>query len=211
MYLFSNGMNIIGLVVLPSFVSPPDQKRLVRWALCDQARENETNLDAHYILPEEGLWNTYIKAQKCSSGDVLIQPRALTSPAQATPELPGPRKLVANTPASPETFQNLSASPKPPPFPSPTVQPSSCSALIRKLRWANVGWSYHWGTKQYDFAKGNGTVSAEIGNICRNAVELVDWDEIFGDSSDLDAEWGAGGPDWQTWTETYGDMICFLL
>jgi alkylated DNA repair protein alkB family protein 1 len=211
MYSFSNGMNIIGLVVLPSFVSPPDQKRLVRWALCDQARENETNLDAHYILPEEGLWNTYIKSQKCSSEDVLIQPRALTSPAQATPELPGPRKLVANTPASPETFQNLSASPKPPPSPSPTVLPSSCSALIRKLRWANVGWSYHWGTKQYDFAKGNGTVSPEIRNICRNAVELVDWDEIFGDSSDLDAEWGAGGPDWQTWTETYGDMICFLL
>jgi alkylated DNA repair protein alkB family protein 1 len=207
MYSFSDGIIITGLVVLPSFVSLPNQKRLVRWALCDQARNNETNLDAHYILPQDGLWNTYIKSKKCSSEDVLIQPSALIFPEHATPELPGPRQLVANTPASPETFSSLSSSPKPPPSPSPTVQPSSCSALVRKLRWANIGWSYHWGTKQYNFSKGRGTVSPEIRDICRSAVELVDWHGVFGDSSERDAEWGPSGPDWQTWTETYGSMV----
>jgi alkylated DNA repair protein alkB homolog 1 len=202
---------VTGLVVLPSFVSSGNQKRLVRWALCDQARNNETNLNAHYILPQDGLWNTYIRSTNSSREDVLIQPSALIFPEQATPEVPGPRQLVTNTPASPETFPSLSSSPKPPPSPSPTVQPSSCSALVRKLRWANIGWSYHWGTKQYDFAKGKGTVSPEIRDICRSAVELVDWHGVFGDSSERDAEWGPGGPDWQTWTETYGSMDLFSL
>jgi alkylated DNA repair protein alkB family protein 1 len=40
-------------------------------------------------------------------------------------------------------------------------------------------------------------------------VELVDWRDVFGDSSEHDTEWGEGGPDWQTWTETYGGRIYF--
>jgi alkylated DNA repair protein alkB homolog 1 len=200
-----------GLVVLPSYVSPSDQKRLVRWALCDQARVNETNLAAHYILPEEGLWNTYLKSLKNPNEDVLIQPSASLSPDQVAPELSGPRKLVTNTPASLATYQSISTSPKPPPIPSATVQPSPCSALIRKLRWANIGWSYHWGTKQYDFTKGKGTVNPEIRNLCRSAVELVDWHNVFGDVSEHGAEWGEEDPDWQTWTETYGNIIDILL
>jgi alkylated DNA repair protein alkB family protein 1 len=204
------GINNAGLVVLPSFVSHQDQKRLVRWALCDQARNNETNLDAHYILPEEGLWNTFIKSRKGLSEDVVIQPIALLCPEQAVPEVPGPRKLIANTPASPETFSSLSASPKSPPTPSPTVPPFSCSALVPKLRWANIGWSYHWGAKQYNFTKGKGTVSPVIRNVCKSAVELVDWRAVFGDSSEDDAEWGHGDG-WHTWTETYGSTSYFLI
>ena len=200
----------LGLVVLPSFVSAPGQKRLVRWALCDQARENETNLDAHYILPEDGLWNTYIRVQKDSCEDVLVQPRAQVSSERAVPEVTGPRKLVANTSASPENFQYISSSSKPPPTPSPTAQPSPCSVLIRKLRWANIGWSYHWGIKQYDFSKGRGTVNPEIRNLCRSAVELVNWDDVFCDLNEQDIEWGGGGPDWQTWTETYGNIVYFV-
>lgn len=188
-------------------MSTSGQKRLVRWALCDQARNNETNLDAHYVLPEEGLWNTYVNAQKNSGGDVLVQPRAQVCPERAAPEIPGRRKLVENTPASAENFEDIATSPKPPPTASPTVQPSPCSALIRKLRWANIGWFYHWGTKQYDFSKGKSTVNPEIIKVCRSAVELVDWRDVFSESSEDDMDWGEKGPDWQTWTETYGDIV----
>lgn len=197
--------NVTGLVLLPSFVSLLDQKRLVRWSLCDQAKSpNETNLDAHYILPQCGLWNAHIHSKNSSVEDIIVQPRALLSPEQASLETPGPRKLIANTAASPETFEVLSTTPKPPPTASPTVPPASYSSLIRKLRWANIGWNYHWGTKHYDFSKGKGMIDPKIRDVCRRAVELVAWDQIFSVEADGNVDWGVGGPDWHTWTETYG-------
>ncbi|KZP20787.1 hypothetical protein FIBSPDRAFT_1044583 [Athelia psychrophila] len=195
---------IPGLVFLPSFLSPTDQKRLIRWALCDHAKTpNETNLDAHYVLPEDGLWNAYIRSKNSDHEEALIQPHALVSPDRAIPELPGPRKLVSNTPASLETFEALSITPKPPPPASSTARPTSCSSLIRKLRWANIGWNYHWGTKHYDFSKGPGTIDPQIRDVCRRAVELVDWNHVFGGDSHGHSDWGPGGPDWDTWTNTY--------
>jgi alkylated DNA repair protein alkB family protein 1 len=194
-----------GLVLLPSFVSPSDQKSLVRWSLCGQARNpNETNLDTHYILPEEGLWNEYVKSLEYPADDVLIQPRVSTmaDPGHGLPEPPARRKLIANAPASTENFQSLSTAPKPPPVPSSTLQASPSSSLIHKLRWANIGWSYHWGTKQYDFTKGKGKVNTEIRDVCKCAVELVDWDAVFDGSCEDNLDWGED--DWQTWSDTYG-------
>lgn len=173
--------------------------------MSDQARSpNETNLDTHYILPEEGLWNKYIKSLEHPSDDVLIQSRVSTMSDPGLPEPSGPRTLIANTPASTENFQSLSAAPKPPPVPSPTLQPCPSSNLIHKLRWANIGWSYHWGTKQYDFTKGKGTIDAEIKNVCKRAVGLVDWGAIFDGSCKENMDWGED--DWQTWPETYGTI-----
>ncbi|KAG1875011.1 hypothetical protein C8R48DRAFT_691004 [Suillus tomentosus] len=185
-----------GLVILPSFVSPQDQRRLVRWALRDHARHpNETNLDAHYILPEEGLWNAHL-----SSDAPLVRTRACTPELSNTKSgNSGPRQLVSNTPADPANFQSMLHSPKPLPAPSPTVSPASPTTLISKLRWANIGWSYHWGSKQYDFTKGKGHVDNEIGAICKRAVSSVDWKEVFGQSDE--EAWS--DEHWESWHETY--------
>ncbi|KAG1803594.1 uncharacterized protein HD556DRAFT_1227041 [Suillus plorans] len=185
-----------GLVILPSFVSPQDQRRLVRWALRDHARHpNETNLDAHYILPEEGLWNAHL-----SSDAPLVRTRACTPELSNTKSgNSGPRQLVSNTPADPANFQSMLHSPKPLPAPSPTVSPASPTTLISKLRWANIGWSYHWGSKQYDFTKGKGHVDNEIGAICKRAVSSVDWKKVFGQSD----EEGWSDEHWRSWHETY--------
>ncbi|KAG2157390.1 hypothetical protein DEU56DRAFT_17757 [Suillus clintonianus] len=185
-----------GLVILPSFVSPQDQRRLVRWALRDHARHpNETNLDAHYILPDEGLWNAHL-----SSDAPMVRTRACTPESSDTKYgYSGPRQLVSNTPADTANFQSMLHSPKPPPVPSPTVSPASPTALISKLRWANIGWSYHWGSKQYDFTKGKGRVDDEIGSICKQAVCSINWKEVFGQSG----EEGWGDERWSTWHETY--------
>jgi alkylated DNA repair protein alkB homolog 1 len=167
----------------------------VRWALRDHARHpNETNLDAHYILPDEGLWNARLNSSDASL--VKTRPYIPDSPYESS----GPRQLISNTPADPANFKAMLHSPKPPPTPSPTVSSASPAALISKLRWANIGWSYHWGSKQYDFAKGKGSVDEEIRSVCKRAVRSVNWKEVFGQSD----EEGWGDEHWRTWHETYG-------
>jgi hypothetical protein len=114
----------------------------VRWSLADHARQpNETNLDIHYVLPEEGLWTVCERARDDPSQDICVQPRASTSELPpAVEEASGPRQLVNNTSATPDNFLALSATPKPPSVPSTTVQPTPASTLLYKLRWANIGW-----------------------------------------------------------------------
>lgn len=193
-----------GLVVLPSFVSHDEQRQLVRWALRDHARSpNETNLDTHYILPEEGLWNRYASLRATGLVDEeLVQPRASTSTAPP-PEPPGPRKLVANEPAGKDNYRELATTPKPPSTPSSIVQPTSTASLIPRLRWANIGWSYHWGTKQYDFSKGKGVIQNEVRQLCKNVVRSVRWEQVLSDQCNHE-EWGEDGPDWETWDKSYG-------
>ncbi|KAF8902083.1 hypothetical protein CPB84DRAFT_1729251 [Gymnopilus junonius] len=191
---------IPGLVILPSFIPQEKQASLVRWSLSRHARKpNDTNLDVHYELPEEGLWNSWLKARTDPDKDILVQPKASVSqPLQSFPV--GPRQLVNNEPASLETFKTISATPKPPAAPSPTAQPTPVSSLVHKMRWANIGWFYHWGTKQYDFTKGKGIIDPELKSVCDDAVKSVNWERVHGTSS---ADWGPHGPDWQTWDQTY--------
>ncbi|KAI0792875.1 hypothetical protein C8Q75DRAFT_791959 [Abortiporus biennis] len=193
-YMFDH---VPGLVLLPGFISPKDQKTLVRWSLREHAKQpNETNLDAHYLIPEEGLWNLYSR-----QSEEKIQPRAATLNPDAIPEgQSGPRQLISNEPASKENYTELLTAAKPPPVPSLTVKPTSPSDLIPKLRWANIGWYYHWGTKQYDFTRGKIDVNEGLKEVCREAVSFVPWRELFeNDKSD----WGDEINDWRIWNETY--------
>ncbi|OSX64798.1 hypothetical protein POSPLADRAFT_1044247 [Postia placenta MAD-698-R-SB12] len=203
-YIFPNTP---GLVLLPSFVPPDEQRRLVRWALCDQARHpNATNLDAHYILPEDGLWNRFLQSKKEACEDTLVEPRASSpDPPEVipSPEPPGPRKLVFNEPAGKHNYVKLSAAPKPPPAPSPSVSPSPVSSLIPKLRWANIGWFYHWGTKHYDFTQGPGVIHDEVREVCKRAVTAVEWEKVFGSERIPRGGWGEDAPDWDSWHEIY--------
>ncbi|GLB35010.1 putative 2OG-Fe(II) oxygenase superfamily protein [Lyophyllum shimeji] len=191
---------IPGLVILPSFVSHEKQRDLIRWSLCDQARyPNETNLDIHYLLPRDGIWNTSLSAREDPAMDITVYPKA-TEGSRATEETRGPRQLVNNTPATPDNFSSISEMPKPPQAPSATVKPATSSELVYKLRWANIGWYYHWGTKQYDFTKGKGTIDPRVRGLCRDAVAAVDWREVY---TDDEADWGEAEPSWTTWNETY--------
>ncbi|KAG6820612.1 hypothetical protein H0H93_014528 [Arthromyces matolae] len=190
---------IPGLVILPSFVSVEKQRELVRWSLCDQARENETNLDVHYDLPPEGLWNEYLQSRRNPTKDLLVKPKASVKGSPATSEPSGPRKLVNNTPATLQNFSAISTTPKPPQTPSATVKPASLSDLVLRLRWANIGWFYHWGTKQYDFAKGQGHIDSRLRELCREAVTAVDWKQVYGNYS---SDW----TEWATWNESYGGL-----
>jgi len=82
------------------------------------------------------------------------------------------------------------------------------SSLIRKLRWANIGWFYHWGTKQYDFTRGKVKIDDELRSVCKEAVRTVDWKQVHGSH---DEDWGGSGPDWDTWDSTYGKPWSFTF
>jgi len=141
-----------------------------------------------------------------SAPQQTIHPRASASLIPiptATPSPPGPRTLVANVPASPTALPTLDRLPKLPAAPSTSVAPLSAEKLLPKLRWANIGWSYHWGTKQYDFARPRVPVNGRVRDLCRDAVGAVPWGEVFAECSGDDEEWGDGGPDWDRWNETY--------
>ncbi|KAF9480110.1 hypothetical protein BDN70DRAFT_877998 [Pholiota conissans] len=191
---------IPGLVILPSFVSKDKQRDLVQWALARHARHpNDTNLDTHYMLPRDGLWNAWLDTRDHAGKDIMIQPKAAGSEAVKPPPS-GPRQLINNEPVSPESYQSIATTPKPPQDPSSTVHPSPVSSLIYKMRWANIGWFYHWGTKNYDFSKGPGTIDAELRSICVDAVKAVKWGQLHHNSN---GDWGPNGPDWDSWDETY--------
>jgi alkylated DNA repair protein alkB homolog 1 len=196
-------------VVLPSFLSHEKQRELVKWSLSEHSKQpNETNLDIHYVLPPEGVWNAYVAARSDTSLDIQIQPKfTVVEPSEQYQEQDsGPRQLINNTPADSTNFDSLHNVLKLPASPSPTAQPSSPSILLPKLRWANIGWFYHWGTKQYDFTKGKIEVHDKIRDVCKHAVRAVDWKQVFEGDKDktVDLDWGEGGPEWMDWNETYG-------
>ena len=91
------------------------------------------------------------------------------------------------------------------PAPSIHAQPLSATELIPRLRWANIGWFYHWGTKLYDFTREVQPVGEPFRRICIEVVHSISWHDVFG-GSDVESlgGWGDDGPDWQAWEETYG-------
>ncbi len=208
--------NTSGLVLLPAFIRPSEQRRLVRWALSEQARHpNETNLDTHYVLPREGVWNQYAKNRSGEGDDTEVLPRATVQRTETISddvtgtETSGPRKLISNEPASTANYVVLASTPKPPAPPSQTLRPVAISCLVPRLRWANIGWYYHWGTKQYDFTRGPGKIAPLVRDLCKGVVESIPWECVFGDSGDQaegrgGSDWGEDEPDWMDWKETYG-------
>lgn len=181
--------------MLPSFLSHDRQRSLATWALSDHARApNVTNLDTHYVLPSDGLWNI------AHTSNPLIVPR---SPDPSTPtdnNATGPRQLISNTPASPDTFATLAAAPKPDASPAPGLTAVAARSLLTKLRWANIGWHYHWGTKQYDFARGKTPIDEGLQALCKDAVRTINWRDVFGEDVTEEA-WN--GESWERWHEEY--------
>lgn len=201
-----------GFVYLPNLLSRRKQRDLIRWSLKNHARyPNETNLDVHYILPQEGLWNAHLRSRDSGSDVPDVQPRASAPDIDLAAYVPspvGPRRLVSNVAASTDNVRNLTlnAAAQQSMAPSSNVTAMSPSNLLLKLRWANIGWFYHWGTKQYDFTRGKVDVAPEIKFLCQSIVRAVDWRQVFeGLHFENDAE------NWETWSDTYGTVILSLF
>lgn len=197
----------LGLVLLPGYLPPETQNELIHWSLHEHARwPNETNLDTHYQMPTEGLWQAHLNALRRSidEAEPLILPRDPIPGSVSEPA--GPRKLISNEPASPLSISDLAAKPKPPPAPSESSGPATATDLLPKLRWANIGWFYHWGTKHYDFSRGKVEIKEPVRSLCKEIVRSINWNDVFalGVSTDSEGDWGEGGPTWNDWRTDYG-------
>lgn len=203
----------------PGFLNEEEQRTLIVSCVKDHARHpNETNLDAHYEVPRDGLWELWkTDWQSCnlirdSPLGHLIYPKVFLPPDSSI-SAPSPllkRELVDNRPASVETLPELLAAPRPPPEASSTLRPTPVSRLLFKMRWANLGRSYHWGTKSYDFSKRLAPFPADVRGVCQRAVRTVHWEDVWRDGEDglIPAdEWGVEGAGWPSWHDEYGRFL----
>ena len=200
---------LLGLVILPGYLDHELQRHLIRWSLTVHARRpNETNLDAHYRIPAEGLWNLHARC------DITPIPRRDYDSTQAgakTDNMSGPTS--DSPPDNSADHGATSPRPRTPSAQQVTHRSATASELLPKLRWANIGWFYNWGTKEYEFERGKPDVGEPTRSICKEIVRLVDWSEIFGTSerySDTDHEMVAISSEWAGWDTSYGAMA-FLI
>ncbi|CAK5264246.1 unnamed protein product, partial [Mycena citricolor] len=188
-----------GLVILPGFLSPEKQRQLIRWCLADHSKHpNPTNLDVHYAIPEEGLWSL---CRRRDNGESLHVQPLRAGDTETMPEEVGPRQLINNTAVSAANFEDLATAQKLPAAPSANARETTPEALLPKLRWANLGWFYHWGTKQYDFSRVTSKIDRLLADECRRAVCSVDWDQVYDLEAGLD--WGEEEAGWKTWADDY--------
>lgn len=207
----------------PRFLNEEEQRCLIVSCVKDNSRHpNETNLDAHYDVPHDGLWKLWKTdrqscmprhANKESPPGHLINPKVSLSsdPSASTSSPSRKRELVDNAPASVEASPELLSAPKPPAEASSTLRPIPVSRLLLKMRWANIGRSYHWGTKSYDFSKRPAPFPADLRELCQRVVRTVHWEDVWHSAyEDLlipPEEWGNEGENWPSWHDEYGRIL----
>lgn len=145
-----------GLVVLPAFFSPDEQKELVASCLVDYTQPpNRTNLDQHFILPQppSTLWSLYSDAVSRAPADndqdapaeAVLQPRHATLTAEDAlnyARMPDGRQLVQNTPGEELTPADVALTGAHLPEPSRSARTTPVTKLLKELRWTNIGLFY---------------------------------------------------------------------
>ena len=201
------------MVIIPGYISQAEQRALVVSSLTRQARApNETNLDTHYEVPSQGIWNCCHPFPSASIQPHLISPRSepiLGNGFRA--EASAKRSLVENVPG--EETVDLQAD-LPQPVPSPLLVPQEPLQLLPKLRWANIGRSYNWGAKAYDFTKPVPPFPNDVQDICQRIVRTIPWSEVWNADATsapvLAEEWGVEGADWESWPSSFGSHVVHI-
>lgn len=158
------------------------------------------------------MWNTHVSgyfdqasSDTGTTSKYIVEPKRPTGPEPPDYPPEGPRPLTDNTPVEPSNFDIVHTTPRAPPPPSSHLQPVHASKLLLKLRWANIGYFYHWGTKTYDFTKPRTEYPRELRKICKDVVASIDWHQVWEGMGDED--WGNEGPEWENWPESYGATV----
>ncbi|KAJ3217205.1 hypothetical protein HDU67_008334 [Dinochytrium kinnereticum] len=161
-----------GLVYIPNPFTNSAQVDIITHCLRDWARHpNVTNLDTHYFLPSEGLWNAHEKQQrdfKRGIADTAILERRIN-----TEENGGLYEETQQYPPQNKTPSNVSIDIDPPTSPTPNLVPVKVSDGVRKLRWASIGLQYHWATKEYHTSR-NAPIPPLIAELSTAIVKCVE-------------------------------------
>ncbi|KAI8052147.1 hypothetical protein BDF22DRAFT_690214 [Syncephalis plumigaleata] len=131
-----------GLIVMPELLTPAAQRYITRRCLSAYARPpNRNNLDAHYILPDCGVWQLALREINSDTcmGDTSDGTTVATSQEPAGYyDNENDSNNEEDTPTSSMNEEHQHS----------TELPSS-STLLRKLRWTTLGYQYNWSKKQY--------------------------------------------------------------
>jgi alkylated DNA repair protein alkB family protein 1 len=123
---------IPGIVLLRSYIDTETQANIIKSCLTDYAKlPNLTNLDSHFEVPVDGIFNTY-----CKNKQLLIQPRQFETSTQTIYDQAKPEyKLLIDPPTDP--IRNK--------------KPICISKVLNRLRWVTLGYQYNWTAKTYFF------------------------------------------------------------
>lgn len=137
--------SIPGLIVIPNPFTPAAERAVIRACLSEYSKApNRSNLDTHYVMPDEGLWKLHQqRSQECIPRKPKTQDAASQPPLASQPQ----RRVKACD----DAFRPDLDVPKPDPQPAETVPLLTPSELLYKLRWVTLGYQYHWPTKTYHF------------------------------------------------------------
>ena len=114
-----------GFCFIPGALDEAQQKYWIERALCAYlGPPNATNLDAHYQVPPEGLWHHYERLVVADGAERLPLIR-----------IPHPDDGAASR-AQPPVL---------------SLGRDEMRALLRRIRWATLGFQYDWTSKEYDF------------------------------------------------------------
>lgn len=191
---------------MPGYLSPQDQRELIKASLDNARSPNENNLDTHYNVPAEGLWaawKTFNHERIYNPGSVepIVETK---TPTDSVMQTESKRTLIENKPASVENFEDMQAMAKLPAPPSSTLTPLPLSSILPRLRWSNIGHFYHWGTKSYQFDREHIPIPSDIKSVCQRAVRAIPWNHVWSNAADISAgEWELASPDFDQWHETY--------
>ncbi|CAG8469313.1 7830_t:CDS:2 [Cetraspora pellucida] len=176
-YLFKD---LPGFIFIPNPFTPDAQKHVIKRCLKDFTKHpNISNLDTHYVLPKQGIWEIYEKVfynildendEECfiplkassinKNNDVRYADDDEESGLMTDPPLESTKSTIINEK-------------KPDPSPSSTVSILPPSQLIRKLRWITLGYQYHWSTKTYHFDR-RFEFPQDIGDLTTAVVKAID-------------------------------------
>ncbi|EXX51942.1 uncharacterized protein OCT59_023028 [Rhizophagus irregularis] len=154
-----------GFIFIPNPFTPEAQKNIIKRCLKDFAKyPNKNNLDTHYVLPKEGLWNLHEKIingeldkndSRCVvplkasvTGQNSLYEEEIDAKQEITQKECPQKSLVEK-----EYQEKEEREEKGEPLPSSGVPILSPSELIKKLRWITLGYQYHWATKTYHLDK----------------------------------------------------------
>ncbi|KAI9493648.1 hypothetical protein BDB00DRAFT_763199 [Zychaea mexicana] len=146
--------DIPGLIIIQNPFTDKAQRHFIRQCLSLYSQApNTSNLDTHYTIPADGLWNLCEREHRGELEEGYCIPR---------------KDRTTEQDASSDEEKKKQ---DPPPVETVPLMPPS--QLIYKMRWITLGYQYHWPTKTYHFDR-RYDVPEQVDALTRAVVTAVE-------------------------------------
>jgi len=154
--------DIEGMIFIPNPFTEMAQRQLIHHCLHKYTQPpNLSNLDAHYDIPSDGVWNLYTKdcdrTDKVRAEGRVIRRNSESPKRQKTLSVSdGDKETSTKKPTENHTSPSMTKNEDDQTFKGSSDEKTSSSTstpteLVKKLRWVTLGYQYNWTSKVYDF------------------------------------------------------------